>query len=100
MGIPIVILGFFAIAILAVDHYMRIAPLLQRRIIEERNTEAFQLYAVQPPAASGTIQCGVDLESCPSQLKCANGFCISTRLVERKERIPLPVLPADIGTAA
>jgi hypothetical protein len=84
-------LGIGALALLLVDHYIRIAPLLQRRVIEE--TEGFQLRAVVPIAASGTIRCGVDLASCPDGLKCANGFCIQPKLVDLKERRPVPVLP-------
>lgn len=85
LGILLVI----AIALLVIDRYVRIVPLLNKGILRP---EGFASNTGTPVGAKGT-RCGVDLFPCAENLRCANGICMSYELTMPVEMNPLPVLP-------
>jgi hypothetical protein len=94
MKLELLILGAFAIVMLAIDRMLRIQPLLDahgyspKRCPNGNKKEAFQ-----SPVQVLNIPCGVAFDSCPEGSHCGNGFCVATMLRPLKENCPLPVLP-------
>jgi len=92
MKVELLLLGAFAVVMLALDRMVRIQPLLDgvssRRCPDGRSTEPFQ-----SPVQGTNIPCGVTFDTCPEGTHCGNGFCVVTTLRALKEKCPLPVLP-------
>ena len=83
------ILGFIAVALLVVDRVVRIDPLLKGKLA---STEGFKVNTGTGSKRAGT-RCGVDLFPCKSNLRCANGMCISQKTTMPIEAYPLPIYP-------
>ena len=85
-------IAFIAVALLIIDRYMRIQPLLNVREAP-RSVEGFQMPVIFGNRARA---CGQEFESCPEGTKCGNGLCINTDPKPLQEKMPIPVLPARI----
>jgi len=87
-------IALIAVALLIVDRYMRIQPLLNvREAGSARKVEGFQMPVIFGNKARA---CGQEFESCPEGTKCGNGLCINTDPKPLEEKMPIPVLPARI----
>lgn len=89
MNYSLGVLLLIAVALLVIDRYVRIQPLLDRGLIQQ---EGFASNTGTRVGNDG-IRCGVDLFPCPENLRCANGMCMSYDLTTPVERNPLPVRP-------
>lgn len=83
------ILGFIAVALLVVDRVIRINPLLNKLRL---SSEGFKVNTGTGSSRKGK-RCGLDLFPCGSNLRCANGMCISQDGTMPVESHPLYMLP-------
>lgn len=90
-AIQLALLAVIAIALLVLDRILRIGKFMRR------------YSCTRPPCEDetivfdrGGIQCGVGMPTCPSNMRCGNGYCISTQPPNVKEKNPIPVTPTAI----